>query len=115
MVDWMLKEENVGWIIQTMIVGTPMFAIIGLALAWPRRVMLIRNPFFYAIVLSGPAIASLWAIFNGIENSFGLDSILSAIINLALFSLLGLLCGGILLHFHKKQTNPSNRDQFPRK
>ena len=115
MVDWVLKEENARWIIQTMIVGTPVLALILLVLAWPRRAMLVRSPFFCASALSGPAIALLWAMFNRIEDAFGLDSIFSVMINLVLFSLLGVLCGATLLYFHRKQDAPRNHNQSPRK
>jgi len=43
--------------------------------------------------LLGPAAFSLWHVYNGIMGRYGLDSVKGLLINLALFSVVGLAIG----------------------
>ncbi len=44
--------------------------------------------------LTGPAAFGLWHVYNGIMGRYGLDSVKGLLINLALFSAVGLAIGG---------------------
>ena len=54
-----------------------------------RRRGLTRNPLFWVLSASGPLLGILWIVFNAIENSLGLDSIVGFLIVIGLFCVVG--------------------------
>jgi glucose uptake protein GlcU len=52
------------------------------ALAWPYGI---------GIALIGPLLYILWFVYNAIENHYGLDSVKALLINLGLFTVVGIV------------------------
>lgn len=96
MMDWILNPSNValiGWILA---LGTPLAAGCFLLAAPNRRQGRLRSGFFWIGAGSGPLLAALWFLFNGIVGLFGLDSFPGLLIHLLLFAAIGILIGALL-------------------
>jgi hypothetical protein len=48
-------------------------------------------PYALASALLGPVLFILWAVYNAIENHYGLDSVKALLINLVIFVLTGIV------------------------
>ena len=96
MLDFLLNPENLPLFACILILGTPLAAgvlvLVGLRRGWA----LARSPFFWVGAASGPALAVLWFLYNGILGLFGFDSIFSVLANLILFCAVGAGIGACL-------------------
>ncbi len=87
--DWILNPENIGIIGWILVFLTPAIAGVLYFLLKSARRFLRMTGIIFLIGGSGPLIVLLWHVFNAIQNALGLDSVLGASINLALFFLIG--------------------------
>jgi hypothetical protein len=78
--------------------------LLGL-LAAPLAALLARrrrgDPLAAALAAGGPLvlIGVLWRVYNTVTNRFGLDTVANLLVNLALFVVVGVLCGAFWAWF----------------
>ena len=75
---------------------TPVLALVALLVGWRYASLWIRTLTFWTLAVSGPIIVLLWRLMNAITNALGLDSLMSFILVLVVFGLLGAIYGLIL-------------------
>ncbi|MBN1879137.1 hypothetical protein JW823_03420 [bacterium] len=98
--DFILNEDRLNLFFRHLLWMTPAIGlIIGCISGWIRH----RNPKHAMIGLSigliGSMISALWYMYNAIMDHFGLDSVAGLLINLLIFTLVGLLLGWITRYF----------------
>ncbi|HNY26841.1 MAG TPA: hypothetical protein PLA90_00590 [Candidatus Sumerlaeota bacterium] len=75
---------------------TPVVGLLTLSYRRQDRGRWMALPLFWLLAFSGPLLVGLWWIFNAIEETLGLDSILAMLLNLAFFALIGIGIGALL-------------------
>lgn len=90
---------------------TPVAGLLTLFSRRQDRRRWMALPLFWLLAFSGPLLVGLWWIFNAIEDTLGLDSILAMLLNLGLFALIGIGIGALLRMssgtLHESETRPS--------
>ncbi len=87
-------------------VGMAVGAVAGM---WRRKV---RQGLVIGLLagLTGPAIWVLWGMYNAIMGRFGLDSVAGLLINVALFSAIGIAIGVAIRLALRRESGIENRE-----
>lgn len=90
MLRFLLDERHVLALLAALAVLTPLIAWVGAALMKQSKWLYHHRRWYLTVTLSGPLLFLLWFVFNGIENAFGLDSVIALLLNVLLFCLTGI-------------------------
>jgi len=55
-----------------------------------------------ALLLGGGALAGMWRVYNSLTQHFGLDSVKGLLVNLALFTIAGVILGLLIGFLNRK-------------
>jgi hypothetical protein len=102
MLDFILNPKNLPLFGCVLILGTPLLAGVLLLMGLRRGRKLSRSPFFWVAAASGPAVAVLWFVFNGILALLGFDSIFSFLANILIFCGIGMSIGAYLRYSYAR-------------
>lgn len=102
MIEFLLDEKNVGLAGSLVAAITPLAALVLFLILLPRSQKWVRSGLFWVAGFSGPLLVTLWYLYNGIEDRFGLDSVFALCLNLLIFCIVGLSLGMVVRLTMKK-------------
>ena len=108
MLNLLLNPEVWNQILIVITILTPMLSIV-LSIIFRKNIRdFIQLEVFWILTFSGPLVMLLWIIFNYIENKFGLDSLPALLLNMLIFSFVGLVTSILLKRSARKIPEKDN-------